>query len=56
MFSKVHICGLVIAYFEDIANLKFFPYLLHFSCKKMGYKKNMIYKIPSCGAGEVNYT
>ena len=31
MFSKVHICEAKIAYLDDIANLEFLPYGLHFS-------------------------
>ena len=31
LFSKVHICDAKLAYLDDIANLKIFPYRLHFS-------------------------
>ena len=31
LFSNVFICGPVIAYLENITNLKILPYLLHFS-------------------------
>ena len=31
LFSKVHICDAKLAYLDDIANLEFLPYGLHFS-------------------------
>ena len=31
LFSKVHICDAKLAYMDDIANLEFFSYGLHFS-------------------------
>ena len=37
LFLKVHICGTIIAYFNDITNVEILPYPLHFSDCKLSY-------------------